>query len=60
MICKEAERVPVAEGENVKLTTHEALAARVAPHVFELIAKSPALEPVMLKLFNTAVTDPPF
>jgi hypothetical protein len=60
VVCNDALRAPVAVGEKVTLTWQDALAARVAPQVFALIAKSPGLVPVRLKLFRTAVTLPVF
>jgi hypothetical protein len=60
VIWSEALRVPVAVGEKVMLTWHDAPAARVVAHVFALIAKSPAFAPVRLKVFRTAVTLPVF
>src|SRR5438309_6510604 len=41
----DAVRVPVANGVNFTLTTHEAATVRVAVHVFDETAKSPGLSP---------------
>jgi hypothetical protein len=58
--CSETLRVPLAVGENVMLTWHDAPPASVVAQVFALIAKSPAFVPLRLNVFRTAVTLPVF
>jgi hypothetical protein len=52
-----ADSAPTIDGVNVALTVHDPLAASVAPHVLDEIAKSSAFVPeiVMLEILSVAV-----